>query len=52
MAELTSRWGWLVITLSGVGAMLVIAALFVGWWVFIRAKTEDQYEPLEGEEDD
>lgn len=46
------RWGWLVITLSGIGAMLLFAGLFVGWWYFIRAKKEDQYEPLEGEEDD
>nr|XP_018259015.1 uncharacterized protein I303_08558 [Kwoniella dejecticola CBS 10117]OBR81173.1 hypothetical protein I303_08558 [Kwoniella dejecticola CBS 10117] len=49
-----SRWGWLVITLSGIGLVLLIAVVSVGWWWMTRGKEEDeaQYEPLEGEEEE
>ncbi|WWC73256.1 uncharacterized protein I206_107222 [Kwoniella pini CBS 10737] len=49
-----SRWGWLVITLSGIGLLLIITAISVGWWWMKRGKEEDenQYEPLEGEEEE
>lgn len=45
------RWGWLVLTLVGVGIVVLIAVVSVGWWWFTRNKRE-QYEPLEGEDDD
>jgi len=48
---LTRRWGWLVITLVGVGIVLLIAAASVGWWWMTKGKHE-QYEPLEGEEEE
>jgi uncharacterized membrane protein len=48
--SLVLRWGWLVLTLSGVGIVLLVAALSVGWWYMTRNKAG--YEPLEGEEDE
>ncbi|EIW66906.1 hypothetical protein TREMEDRAFT_34308, partial [Tremella mesenterica DSM 1558] len=45
-----SRWGWLVVTLSGIGVLLIITATSVGWWWFTRGKHE--YAPLEGEEEE
>ncbi|WWD06482.1 hypothetical protein V865_004572 [Kwoniella europaea PYCC6329] len=47
-----SRWGWLVITLSGIGLVILIAAVSMGWWLMTREKDENQYEPLEGEEEE
>nr|XP_019047790.1 hypothetical protein I302_04407 [Kwoniella bestiolae CBS 10118]OCF26720.1 hypothetical protein I302_04407 [Kwoniella bestiolae CBS 10118] len=47
-----SRWGWLVITLSGIGLVILIAAVSTGWWWMTRGKDENQYEPLEGEEEE
>lgn len=48
------RWGWLILTLSGIGIIVLIAVGSVGWWWFTRDKreVEEGYEPLEGEEDD
>jgi len=50
-SKLTCRWGWLVITLVGVGIVLLIAAASIGWWWMTKGKHE-QYEPLEGEEEE
>ncbi|WWC91370.1 uncharacterized protein L201_006313 [Kwoniella dendrophila CBS 6074] len=48
-----SRWGWLVITLSGIGLVILIAGVSFGWWFMTRQKEEEnQYEPLEGEEEE
>ena len=44
------RWGWLVLTLSGIGVLLLITAGSVGWWWYTKGKHE--YEPLEGEEEE
>ena len=45
------RWGWLVIMLVGVGIVLLVAAGTFGWWWLTRNKVEE-YEPLEGEEEE
>lgn len=45
-----SRWGWLVLTLAGIGVLLLITAGSVGWWWYTKGKHE--YEPLEGEEEE
>jgi hypothetical protein len=45
-----TRWGWLVLTLSGIGVVLLIAAVSVGWWWMTRETVE--YEALEGEEEE
>ncbi|WVR09194.1 hypothetical protein IAU60_006256 [Kwoniella sp. DSM 27419] len=47
-----SRWGWLVLTLSGIGLIVVIAAVSFGWWYMTRGREEPEYEPLEGEEEE
>ncbi|WVQ93365.1 hypothetical protein IAU59_000433 [Kwoniella sp. CBS 9459] len=49
-----SRWGWLVLTLSGIGLMVIIAAVSFGWWWMTRGRKEEEegYEPLEGEEEE
>ena len=47
---LTIRWAWLIITLSGIGVIVLIAVVSVGWWWKTRDK-RDKYEPLEGEDD-
>ncbi|WWD21028.1 hypothetical protein CI109_105509 [Kwoniella shandongensis] len=51
-----SRWGWLVLTLSGIGVVLLIAIISVVWWYITREKKEEEdgagYEPLEGEVDE
>lgn len=48
---LTNRWGLLIFTLGGIGIILLIAVVSVGWWWMTRDK-RDKYEPLEGEDDD
>jgi len=45
------RWGWLLIMLVGLGVILVVAAVGVGWWWMKQGKKEE-YEPLEGEEEE
>ncbi|KAK8843447.1 hypothetical protein IAR55_007104 [Kwoniella newhampshirensis] len=51
-----SRWGWLVLTLSGIGVILLITVISVVWWYMTREKKEEEdgarYEPLEGEDDE
>ncbi|WVF65719.1 hypothetical protein IAT40_000450 [Kwoniella sp. CBS 6097] len=49
-----SRWGWLVLTLSGIGLIVIIAAVSFGWWWMTRGRKEEEegYEPLEGEEEE
>ncbi|OCF44928.1 hypothetical protein I317_01207 [Kwoniella heveanensis CBS 569] len=49
-----SRWGWLVLTLSGIGLIAIIAAVSFGWWWMTRGRKEEEegYEPLEGEEEE
>jgi Tfp pilus assembly protein PilO len=37
--------------LAGVGVVMVVAAASFGWWWFTRGKN-DEYEPLEGEEEE
>ena len=49
--SLTIRWAWLIFTLSGIGVIVLIAVVSVGWWWKTRDK-RDKYEPLEGEDDD
>jgi hypothetical protein len=51
MQLLMNRWGWLVFTLGGIGVVVLIAVVSVGWWWMTRNK-RDKYEPLEGEDDD
>jgi flagellar basal body-associated protein FliL len=45
------RWGGLLIVVVGVGVILIIAAVAVGWWWMTRGKKEE-YEPLEGEDEE
>ena len=45
------RWGWLIITLVGIGIVLLIAGASFTWWWMTKRK-EEGYEPLEGEEED
>jgi len=47
-----SRWGWLVLALVGIGLVLVVAAVSFGWWWMTRARKEEGYEALEGEEEE
>ena len=49
--SLITRWAWLIFTLSGIGVIVLIAVVSVGWWWKTRDK-RDKYEPLEGEDDD
>lgn len=46
-----NRWGWLVLTLGGIGAIVLIAVVSVGWWWVTRDK-RGEYESLEGEDVD
>lgn len=46
-----NRWGWLVLTLGGIGVVILIAVISVGWWWMTRDKRAE-YETLEGEDDD
>jgi hypothetical protein len=43
-----------VLTLSGIGLVVLIAVASVAWWWFTRDKRESEegYEPLEGEEEE
>jgi hypothetical protein len=49
--SLIIRWAWLIFTLTGIGIVVLIAVVSVGWWWKTRDK-RDKYEPLEGEDDD
>ena len=46
-----SRWGWLVLALSGVGVVLLVAVISFGWW-WMTKRGKEGYEPLEGEEEE
>ena len=46
-----SRWGWLVLALSGVGVVLLVAVISFGWWWMAR-RGKEGYEALEGEEEE
>ncbi|WVQ81644.1 hypothetical protein IAT38_003768 [Cryptococcus sp. DSM 104549] len=45
-----SRWGWLTLTLSGIGVLLLATAGSIGWWFWTREK--EGYEPVLVEEDE
>lgn len=50
-ADARCRWGWLVITLTGLGLVLIGMVIGIGWWWVSRGRKEG-YEPLEGEEEE
>ena len=47
-----SRWGRLVLALVGAGVVVIIGAISFGWWWMTRARKEEGYEALEGEEEE
>lgn len=46
-----TRWGWLVITLSGIGIILLVAGMGIGWWWISKGRKEGYVEVAQDEED-